>query len=94
MTTTPQPDLLGDLTWLIAHGYEVSIEAGENRTGPVSGADIAVRVDRHYWDEALAASPTTPEIEYARERTFWGGEHGIEGALHAARLWAEEHDDE
>lgn len=76
-----------DLVWLVSHGYEVSIEAGDNRTGEVCGADVAVRVDRAYWNEE-EINATGPYLEYARERTFWGGEHGVEGALAAARAWA------
>lgn len=79
---------MDDLTWLISHGYEVSIEAGDNRTGEVCGADIAVRLDRSYWshDEVFGT------VEYQRwikERTFWGEESGISGALKKAREWAE-----
>jgi hypothetical protein len=78
------PDPLADLTWLVACGYEVSVEAGEHD----HGADLAVRLDRHYWNELLA-EVTQPEVEWARDRTFWGGPNGIPGALHQARLWAE-----
>lgn len=74
--------LLGDLHWLIAHGYEVSIEAGDHD----GGADVAVRLDRAYWADVNGY----PEDE---QRTFWGGSSGTEGALRLARAWAEEHDE-
>lgn len=80
-----------DLVWLVSHGYEVSVEAGNNRTGPVCGADVAVRLDRVYWREE-EVHDTVEYQRYARERTFWGGEHGTEGALAAARAWAVRYD--
>jgi hypothetical protein len=70
-----------DLIWLVSHGYEVSIEAGDRRTNEVSGADVAVRLDRHYLTDVYS----NDHVE-----AFWGGEHGTEGALAAARAWAVE----
>lgn len=82
-----EQDPLADLTWLVANGYEVSVEVGENRTGEVCGGDIAVRLDRSYW---LAEGDAATQAE----RTFWGGPDGVPGALRAARLWAAGHDDD
>jgi hypothetical protein len=74
-----------DLVWLVAHEYEVSIEAGSNRQAHVIGTDIAVRLDRYYG---------LTEDGFEEPAPFWGEEHGIEGALKRARAWAVTQEDD